>query len=167
MVAQGINTSFPELASNVSHLTTLIEVQDKDGGYLNKSRKNMAEILAFGRSVVPKSRETSDAIFGLVEEFRVQGKANFKTGTENVTCMIIKCLYAPIKNAICYDFLTGAAFWLVTSLTMLSGLAVLEVSWCIRRRTLAPKPQVDDSDDEEDDDDDDEHPLSDFGPGKG
>jgi hypothetical protein len=110
------------------------------------------------------------AIESLIEEFKVQGNALFKNGTDTINCMVTKCIYAPIKNTICYDFLTGVALWIVSSLILLSGLSVLEVSWCIRRRTLAPGSQVDDSDDdgsEEEASEDGEQPLSNFGPAKG
>jgi hypothetical protein len=87
----------------------------------------------------PKRRgeALSEEVSSLVDRFGEESKVILKQGLDNVTCESTKCVFAPVKNSLCAHLLGGMALWIISTVPMIIGLFVMEISICYRRLQLA------------------------------
>jgi hypothetical protein len=103
---------------------------------LEPIRNKFTGVLDFGRSVTPRSQNMSQNLQNLLEVFQQNAVAQLTSSIDNITCRITKCIWSPIKNGLCADFLAGVAFWTVSTICLIIGLFWLETGLCLRRRSM-------------------------------
>lgn len=109
---------------------------DSEDGKLNSARQKMENIIQFGGSIVGESEKRRDKVVGLVDSFIADATAVVEGGVNSITCETSRCVYAPVKNALCVNFLNGISFWIFSSTLMMIGVFIMECNYCCRRRNM-------------------------------
>ncbi|OHT16906.1 hypothetical protein TRFO_12772 [Tritrichomonas foetus] len=125
----------------ISDAEKMEEEIDNKESTIEKVRGLMTGVLDFGRALVPRVTQTQNDTVHLVDDFTKEAKDIIGGGINNITCTTIKCVYAPVKNALCVNLLSGMSYWLISSICLALGLILMSFTLCKRRRQMA-KPRV-------------------------
>jgi len=159
-----LRTSVNNLDSNIcpnmqpsdkSDLINYLDLIDSGFGGLqsdvNSGLNNFQATKQFALTIVPKIQNTTTISLNIISNFTLGALNIISTGINSLDCTLICRIYAPAKNAVCVHLVDGYAFWLLSALLMIIGVACMSVSFCQRRKGMLP-PQVDDDDEEDDED---------------
>lgn len=119
-----------------SSFTQMRNAIDKEDVKLNSAREKMENIIKFGGSIVGESETRRVQVVGLVDGFIGDATKIVETGIDSITCETSRCVYAPVKNAICVNFLNGVSFWIFSSVLMIAGVLIMDINYCCRRRNM-------------------------------
>jgi hypothetical protein len=113
---------------------------------LNEKIETIFKIGDTQKGLEKRSADLSAKTDGIVDEFKVEALEWIEEGFSNLTCEPVKCVYAPVRNAVCQNILEGMAFWVISSMLLIAGLGMMEVSFCARRRKMQTAQTQDDDD---------------------
>ena len=108
--------------------------------YISNEEENLAQVrtlmksvIDFGSNVVPRLESSRTNTGNIVNDFSKQAKIDIADNINNITCRNIRCVYSPVRNALCYNFISGISFWILSSVLLICSFAVLFVTICCRR----------------------------------
>lgn len=139
----------PPISAYAKEMSDIINNEEPT---LDKVRGYMSNIIEFGSSIVPETEDLNNRTQQLVEQLTQEANEALNNGLDSITCKPFKCVYSPFKNMLCVDLLAGFAFWVLSTIFSIVGLAILSITVCRRRRSMA-KSKVQNSDSDSDDDD--------------
>jgi hypothetical protein len=134
-----IHFKYDTLLPSIPHATAgamqaFIEAQDAER--LVSIREDFEDVLGFGTRVVGRVNHTLTIVKELVNATVALVRENMNDGLDGLTCVPVKCLWSPVKNLLCANFLSGAAFWVLSTMCLIVGIVWLEMSLCLRRRSM-------------------------------
>ena len=127
------------LPENIKKLQELIGNEEPA---LETVRKLMANVIEFGSSIIPRLSSMQQETKEIVHTFTNSSKVIVSNAMNNITCRSVKCVYSPVKNAICSDLLSGMSYWLISSIILICALFILSITICMRRKQMADKPKI-------------------------
>lgn len=139
------NTQVP----TVENMITQINDGEED---LQKTKEAMKSVLSFGSRIFPETDALQNRTKNVVNDFTEELDGIINEGLDNITCKSIKCIYSPIKNALCADLFEGFSLWIISGIILTIGQLVMSVSMCVRRRKGMGKAKVEQSSEEEEED---------------
>ena len=110
-------------------------VKGKDD-QIDDLRNNMITVASFGDAVYPGVANASHQIQTIVTVLLNQTRSTINNGVDSITCMTLKCVYSPVKNAVCVHVQDGIAWWILSSLCMIIGLVIMTFVVFFRRKGL-------------------------------
>lgn len=110
----------------------------------------MFSVIQFGERVIPETIKVRDRANRTVEVVSTNTSNIITKGLDSLDCNMIKCIYSPIKNALCRHLLDGMALWTVSGIIFI-GAVSLEVAVLIARRVELARTSDDRSEDDDDD----------------
>ena len=138
-----INTASISNAENlIANIKKLKELIENEEPTLETSRELMTNVVEFGSSVIPQLNFTQKETYTIVDTFTAEAKTLISNGVNKITCRSVKCIYSPVKNALCVNLLSGMSYWLISSILLICALFVLSITICIRRKQMGDKPKV-------------------------
>lgn len=108
---------------------------------LKDIRDKMRGVIEFGTSIVPKAEELQNETKQIVNTTISDANITLNAGLDSITCMPFRCIYSPFKNVLCIDLLVGLAFWILATVFLIITIAILSITVCRRRRSMA-KPKI-------------------------
>ena len=119
-----------------TQVTTMETIIAENEPIMTEAGTKIQSILDFGTSILPESEQLKEDINDLVDDFSAEAKELLQAGVDSITCETTKCIYSPVKKAICVEFVDGIAFWIFSMVLMICGLFIMEVSYCVRRKKM-------------------------------
>lgn len=104
---------------------------------LDGIRQLMRNITEFGSSIVPEAEDLNNQTKQLIDNLIDDTDSTLNGGLDSITCMSFRCVYSPFKNLLCVDLLAGLAFWVFSTVLTIIALAILSITICRRRRSMA------------------------------
>ena len=124
-------------------------VKGKDD-QVDELRNNMITVASFGDAVYPGVANASHQIQNIVTVFLNQTRSTINAGVDSITCMTLKCVYSPVKNAVCVHVQDGIAWWILSSICMIIGLVIMTFVVFFRRKgLLSPTVEAVETEDED------------------
>jgi hypothetical protein len=116
-------------------------IEAKDTELLTPIRAKFVDVIGFGTRVVGQVNNTVADVKFLIDDTIQKVTVNINNGVNGLTCEPLKCIWAPLKNVLCGNFISGIAFWITSTMCLAVGILWLEASLSARRRSMG-KPKV-------------------------
>jgi hypothetical protein len=171
------------LSSNTFHLRyaeTLAEVKQKGGEFLYRGlgmldyiseanqtllveiRNAFRLMMEFSANAPGSANQTVENVNAVIDRFVNQSTGILDVGLKKLNTSVTKCVYAPLKNAICDSLISGIAFWTICTICLIVGVFYLEVSLCVRRRSMVKAVVGNEEEEGEKEEDEKERKLDDL-----
>jgi len=124
-------------ASTYNIINQLKDHIDGNTNQLNFASSKMQLVTEFGDQIFPRTTRSVSNIMGIVSDLVDEAGDIVYTGINNLTCSNIKCIYSPLKNALCVDFYDAISFWVLSSIFTIVSLPIMSILICNRRKGMA------------------------------
>ena len=136
-------------SSNVNNKEQIIqqaqeaqEIIASQEGTLSQVKALMTDVTDFGSRLIPRLQSTQRDNINIVKDFTREARISISKNVDNITCRSIKCVYSPVRNALCYNFLSGISLWIISCIIFIFALTVISITLFIRRRQMADPPKI-------------------------
>ena len=109
---------------------------------LTETKSLMKNVINFGSNVVPRLESTQTNTANTVNEFTNEAKYLLSNHINNITCRSVRCVYAPVRNALCSNLFSGISYWIISSIVLICSFGILFITLCFRRRQSSSSYQI-------------------------